>query len=270
LRPGHAPTLLIAGHAARALHEQREALSFFRQAMGRDPARAEPAFMTCIMLLELGDGDARTMLDLCLEKFSADAPGWRAIGIAMEKAGQNEAALAAFTRAARAVPSCDLEMRRGAILRMLGQWGEASAAFRGARTLDPRNFNAALQLGLCLQQEGDVAGARAALEAATALAPNEGRGWFALGLLAQECRDWPAAISAYRQALAAEPNLAEAAVNLGGVLQETGDLAAARAAYGEALASRPDTFGRIAQALTAAPVGELWLDIEALRSSLTR
>lgn len=270
LRPDHAPTLLIAGHAARALNNQREALALFRQAAKLDPARAEPAFMTCIVLLESGDADARTMLDLCLEKFPADAAGWRAVGGAMERAGQNEAALAAFTRAARAAPSCDLEIRRGVILRRLGRLAEAVAVFRAARALDPRHFDAALQLGLSLQQQGDVAGARAALEDAAALSPSEGRGWFALGLLAQESRDWPAAISSYRQALAAGPNLAEAAVNLGIVLQETGDVAAARAAYGQALALRADTFGRIAQALTAAPVGELWLDLAALRSSLAR
>jgi tetratricopeptide (TPR) repeat protein len=270
VRPDHAPTLLIAGHAARALNDPKEALAFFRRASTRDPARAEPAFMTCIVLLELGDGEARTMLDFCLETFPADAPGWRAIGVAMERAGQQEAALAAFTRAARAAPSCELDMRRGAILRALGRQAEALAAFRAARALAPQHFDAALQLGLALQSQGDVAGARAALEEAAALAPNDARGWFALGLLAQENRDWPAAIAAYRQALAADRNLAEAAVNLGVVLQETGDLAAARAAYGEALALRADTLGRIAQALTAAPRGELWLDLAALRSSLAR
>ena len=37
---------------------------------------------------------------------------------------------------------------------------------------------------------------------------------------------------------------------------------------GLALRLRPDTFGRVAQALAAAPTGEAWLDLAALRHSL--
>ena len=45
-------------------------------------------------------------------------------------------------------------------------------------------------------------------------------------------------------------------------------MAAAKTAYRLALRLQPDTFGRIAQALAAAPIGEVWLDIAALRGSL--
>ena len=45
-------------------------------------------------------------------------------------------------------------------------------------------------------------------------------------------------------------------------------MAAAKTAYQLALRLQPDTFGRIAQALAAAPIGEVWLDIAALRGSL--
>ena len=65
------------------------------------------------------------------------------------------------------------------------------------------------------------------------------------------------------------PELAEAHVNLGICLQQTGDIAAAKTMFGRAMRLRADTFGRIAQALSAAPRGELWLDPERLRRSLT-
>jgi tetratricopeptide (TPR) repeat protein len=268
LRPDHAATLMIAGHAARALADHTRALAFFQRAEVLAPSRAEAAFMTCATLLELGDGEARSMLDLCLQKFPEHSAGWRTIGLVLQKAGQNEAALAAFTRAARAAPSCELQMRRGALLRALGMVAEAADAFRAARSHEPDNFDATLQLALCLQHLGDVAAARVGLEAAVAKNPTEGRGWFALGLIAQENRDWPAAIAAYQKALSVQPHLPEAAVNLGIALQEIGDLAAARASYRQALELRADTFGRVAQALTAAPTGELWLDLMALRASL--
>jgi tetratricopeptide (TPR) repeat protein len=268
LRPDHAPTLLVAGHAAHATGDLAQALAFFRRAARLDPTRAEAAFMTCVTLLEQGDKEAQAMLAFCLAKFPDDPWGWRTIGLALQKAEQFEAAIAAFTRASRAAPSGDLHLRRGALLQKLDRATEAAEAFRAAQALEPNNFEAALQMGLSLQRLGDHAGARRSLEQAMALDPKAGRGWFAFGLLAQEGRDWPAAIAAYRKALDAQPDLAEATVNLGIVLQETGDLAAARTAYAKALHLRADTFGRIAQALSAAPCGEVWLDLAALRESL--
>ena len=101
-----------------------------------------------------------------------------------------------------------------------------------------------------------------------ALDPASVRGWFLLGLCRQDRRAFADAAAAYRTALALRPALAEAAVNLGTALQEGGDLAGAKAAYARAVATRPDTFGRVAQAITAAPAGELWLDLDALRRRL--
>ena len=268
VRPDHAPTLMVAGHAARAAGDTARALALFRRVTNLAPTRADAAFMTCVTLLECGDGDAQDVLDLCLRQFPDDAAGWRAIGLALQKAGQNEAALVALTRAARVAPTCELHLRCGALLQKLGRLVDAVAAFRAAQALEPSNFEAALQVGLALQRLGDQAGARAALLEATSLDPHAGRGWFASGLRAQEGRDWPAAIADYRKALTVEPGLAEAAVNLGIVLQETGSLGEARAAYAQALQLRADTFGRIAQAISAAPHGELWLDLAALRQSL--
>ena len=45
-------------------------------------------------------------------------------------------------------------------------------------------------------------------------------------------------------------------------------MTSAKVAYRLALKLRPDTFGRIAQALAASPMGEVWLDVAALRRSL--
>ena len=77
-----------------------------------------------------------------------------------------------------------------------------------------------------------------------------------------------AAAAAYEAVLRLDPDRAEAALNLGTVRQEAGDLPGAKAAYARAVRSRPDSFGRIAQALPAAPKGELWLDLRALRQDL--
>jgi tetratricopeptide (TPR) repeat protein len=268
LRPAHPPTLLLAGRAARMAGERRPALGFFRDAARLAPERGEAAFLICITLLELGDGEAQAMLEHLLERFPDDAEGWSALGAALHQADQLPAALIAFTRAARAAPSPATQLRRGAVLQSLGRPADAAEAFRAALALAPDNVDAALKLGLCLRQAGDLAGAGAALERAVALDPARAPSWFALGLARQDGRDFAGAVAAYRRALALRPELAEAAVNLGIALQQSGDLAAAKAAYAEALRLRGDSFGRIAQALAAAPTGEVWLDLGALRRSL--
>jgi tetratricopeptide (TPR) repeat protein len=268
LRPDHVPALLLAGNTRRALGEHARALAFYRRVVVLAPSNPEASFLTCVTLLELGDGEARVMLDRCVERFPHYAAGWRIIGTALQKATQPEAALVAFTREARAEPTAAAHMRRGAILQSLNRMNEAADTFRTAQALEPQNFDAALQLGLCLQRLGDIANARVALSQAVTLEPAAAQGWFALGLAEQDAGVWPAAITAYRAALEAQPDLAEGAVNLGIVLQETGDMAAAKDAYRRALRLRADTFGRIAQALAAAPTGEVWLDLAALRRSL--
>jgi tetratricopeptide (TPR) repeat protein len=92
--------------------------------------------------------------------------------------------------------------------------------------------------------------------------------WFNLGLARQDLRDHAGAAAAYRRAIEINPEHAEAAVNLGVALQDSGDIDAAMQAYATAWRMRPASFGLIAQALTSAPHGRLWLDEESLRRAL--
>ncbi len=234
LRPDHVPALVIAGRAARRLGDRAGAMAMCRRACALSPDRGEPAFLLCALLLEEADPQALALLDGLLRRFPTDSAGWNEIGLALHKAGKLEAALAAFSRAFGAAPSVSLGLRRGAVLKELGR----------------------------------LPAARDALNAAAALGSMPGHAWFTLGLICQDLGDLPAAKEAYSAAIEADPTLAEAMVNLGVVRQDMGDLEGAKTAYGCAIRTRPDTFGRIAQAMTSPPTGELWLDIEALRRSL--
>ena len=127
-----------------------------------------------------------------------------------------------------------------------------------------------LALGAFLQDCGKFKAAIVALSRAT----RSGDATFAeasyrLGLAQQDVGDHDAAARAYRAALHRRPDFHEAAFNLGVSLQEAGDLDAAIAAYGQALRLRPESLARIAQALTSARHGALWLDPLALRGVLT-
>ncbi|MGA7810439.1 MAG: tetratricopeptide repeat protein [Bradyrhizobium sp.] len=223
--------------------------------------------MTCITLLELGDPKANDSLHDLLRRFPGDADGWHDIGMTLHRAGKFEAALVAFTRAAAMAQNPRHEMARAASLQALGRLGEAVDVLRQAGSLLPGNADIVLHLALCLHKLGELAAARVALEPILASNPASANLWFAYGLICQDSRDPVTAITAYRRTLDLSPELAEAHVNLGICLQQTGDIAAAKAAFGRAMRLRADTFGRIAQALSAAPRGELWLDPERLRQS---
>lgn len=136
--------------------------------------------------------------------------------------------------------------------------------------------------GPTLALAGDIARAAAAPEEALALferahglQPDRperrhavGAAWFELALKRQDAGDLAGAAAALRSALFLLPHYAEAEVNLGIVLQESGDMDGAMQAYGRAYRVREDTFGRIAHALGAASTGQLWLDLDALRTAL--
>ncbi len=268
LRPDHVPTMLLAARAARLCGKRDEALPLLRQALARSPDRAEAAFLLCVTLLELGDSKANDMLQHLLERFPDDAVGWQLIGSTLESADKPEAALIAYARAALIAPSVTMHLRCGGILEVLERPVEALVAYRKASALAPENALAQLRLALCLKQTRDTDAAAAAFQKALELDASLARAWFELGLIEQDRGDLVAAIAMYQRALELKPQLTEAAVNLGICRQSRGDLAGAKRAYGAALQARQDSFGRIAQALSCAPVGEVWLDHDALRRSL--
>jgi tetratricopeptide (TPR) repeat protein len=234
LRPDHPAALLLLGRAARTLGDLSGSAAAFRRAADLEPGRPEAAFLLCAVLLQSGDPQAQAVLGGLLDRFPGHSVGWEDLGRTLYEAGKLEAALVCFTRAAKAAPSFPLAMRRGAILRSLGRLPAAIEAFQAAVALKT--------------------------DAATA--------WFWLGLCHQDQAELPAAADAYRAALRRDGTLAEAAVNLGTVLQGQGRLEEAKQVYGLALRQRPDSFGRIAQALTTSPKGELWLDLARLRARL--
>ncbi|HVJ32842.1 MAG TPA: tetratricopeptide repeat protein [Terriglobia bacterium] len=229
-RPQHVPTLLIAGRAARSQGDLDTADRVLTAALLLEPQRAEAVFLACVTRLERGDPGARALLDRLIADFPED-DGWFEIGLSLQRAGKAEAAISAFARAHR---RADSHLRRGVIL----------------------------------QQRQELASAITAFETAVAMDRRLAEAWFRLGVLYQDQHRREDALTAYRQALAQRPDLAEAEVNLGLLLQEAGDRDAAYACYRRALALRPESFGRVAQGITAGPHGQMWLDLGRLRAFL--
>jgi tetratricopeptide (TPR) repeat protein len=268
LRPDHAPTLILAARVARAAGDPAEARGWLERAARLAPDRPEPAFLTCAMLIESGEGEARSVVEDLMRRFPGFAEGLREIGEALRKAGRPEIAVLAFARAADSSADPMDAARLGAALQAVDRPREAIVAFRRALEAAPDLAEARAALAACLRQTGERQAARAELEQALTLRPDDGRAWFALGLVCEDLRDTPGAIEAYRRSVKMQPNVPEAHVNLGLNLQNTGDLDAAMDCYRRAMRLRPDTFGRIAQALTSAKKGRLWLNPARLRRVL--
>jgi tetratricopeptide (TPR) repeat protein len=234
-RPGHVPSLILAGRSALEAGMAGQAVQMLRDAIARAPDHPEPAFLLCRALLGLGDPSLDAALAWTAHRHKSRAVEWQQLGVALQRAQRPDAALAAFTRAAAADP------------------GLATARFGR---------------GLVLRDGGHLAAAKTEFEHAVALDPAAGAAWFALGLTRQDLNDEGGAAAAFRTALDIRPDFAEAAVNLGIALQRLGHMTAAMQAYRTAVRIRPDTFGRIAQALTSARSGILWLSPAALRRAL--
>ena len=234
-RPDHFATLMLAAHAARALGNWLGALEKFRRAAELEPTRPEAAFGAAIAAIAVDASQARVVIDDLLRRFPDPSPAWAEIGGALERNRQWELAAQAFAMAVRAQPTAKLCIRYGSALQSLGLRAEATAAYHKALQLNPASAEALFKLGLAYQ----------------------------------DSRNLHRAAEAYRRALALRPDLAEAETNLGVVLQEQGDLAAAKQAYGRAIVLMPSAFGRVAQALTTSPKGELWMDLAALRAHLS-
>ena len=199
-------------------------------------ADADPAqlFRAAIAALTAGDPAAAQLLP-GLDKHADFAPGWLALAAVLRDRGQVQAAILTLQRAARAASAtAPMLHQAGQVLVQLGQRDAAIAAFQRAVALE------------------------------SGLAPV----WYSLGLALQDARQFTDAAAAFGRAWALKPDFHEAAFNTGIAWQQAGQMEPALDAYAGAYRLRPDSFGRIAQALIAAPTGALFLRPSALRAVL--
>jgi tetratricopeptide (TPR) repeat protein len=181
--------------------------------------------------------------------------------------GDFASALSHLDRAIAIAPQRDAFLEMARTLDQAGRRPQAREAWQAILEAVPLHQEAAARLGRLAFEDGDHALAASCLERAVG-ADTPASVWFDLGLVRQDLHDHAGAAAAYHKAIDIKPDFAEAVLNLGIALQETGDLDHAMRAYAQAYRLRPSAFGRIAQALTSASHGRLWLDEASLRHSL--
>jgi tetratricopeptide (TPR) repeat protein len=175
--------LIVAARVARAAGDFAQARMWLDRAGRLAAGRPEPAFLTCVTLIESRDGKALSVLEDLLLRFPNFVDGWREIGEALRKTGQVEASVLAFARAAESSADPKDYVRLGAALQMVNRPQEAIVGFRRALEAAPGLAEARVALGTCLRQTGELQSAHVELERAVTLRPSDGRAWFALGLV---------------------------------------------------------------------------------------
>jgi len=217
-----------------------------------------------ILLRQGATGPARAAARQSLEARPLHAPTLILTARVELAAGKPHAAIAPLRAALQAEPA---RHEAGFLLcQALAAAGDPglAATMNALAQQAPDQAKSWLALGLKLREAGKLPAARDALRHAQPLDVAS----FALGLTCQDLNDEAAAAAAFAAALAARPGFAEAAVNLGIARQRLGDMPGAMAAYRQAIQIRPDTLPRIAQAVTAASTGKLWLNPAGLRREL--
>lgn len=228
----------------------------------------QPLFDRCCERLSQGDPGALELLPQ-LEAFPTYTPGWIQLGGTLLQLGQIKAALAIFHRVLHREPNhlmalCgvnEVSLRQGDPKAVTDRLEQAPPDLQAHPRLR-------LQLGRALYMQGRLEDSQHALAGVTTVLPDNAEAWFRLGLTRQDLGLHPQAADCYRTALELQPDLYEAALNLGIVLQDLKQLDQAMAAYRQAVALSPSCFNRVAQALTSASTGRLWLSLDSLRRAL--
>jgi len=142
LRPGHPPSLLIAGNAALADGDLAAALEFHSGAQSLAPDRADAALAlgstqhACGLLHE-----ARRSLELAVARAAGSEQAWFHLALVQQDLGDVEAAIHALRRVLALAPQrAEAEVNLGIVLQDTGRLDEAMQAYGRAYRLRADTF----------------------------------------------------------------------------------------------------------------------------------
>jgi predicted O-linked N-acetylglucosamine transferase (SPINDLY family) len=174
IEPDHAPTLYLAGAAARDAGDAESALAHCREAVAVAPEYVDARVALVAALIDRRDADAA--VDVAREGLSlepASAPLQRALGQAELAADRADAAIAAFAGALAHDPTNgDAHYNLGVALQTAHQAGEAARAYQRALAFRPDLDAAHFNLGVVFEQQGRADAAIAAFSHVLQHAPS--------------------------------------------------------------------------------------------------
>src|SRR6185369_10324696 len=165
------------------------------------------------------------------------ARGQYALGQVMERQGNLPGALMAYRNAAGADSSLRGPSYAAGMLEMkMKVTSRAADSFREEVRRNPKNLDAARELGIALSAEGKHTEAIDRLRRLTVRAPSDDRAWYAYGVALASAGRTKEAESPLRKAIALAPARAIEHRDLGVVLAQLGRVGDARTEYRRALA----------------------------------
>lgn len=247
---------------ARRSGDTAIAAIWLEQAVTLDPHAALPRLEWASVLLERGDPSAVAIvldpLEERIGKAAADDPPqaaayYRLRAAAASRAGNPEAAVGLYERAARYAPA-DLGLRAQLIglHRARGSTAAALVHLMAAADLMPRNIDLRLEVGRALLELERWRDAEDAFRDALQTGSGHGDAWDGLGLALAGQENYGAAEEAFRAGLRVAPASARLYEHLGDALTEGGRIADALTAYQRAVALAPDNEARLEEKIERA------------------
>jgi FkbM family methyltransferase len=188
------------------------------------------------------DGNDAACEAVCLARVAhdpGDVDALHLLGLVQHRRGRHAVAADLVSRALAVRDDATFRSSLGLILKAMGRWEEALAAFLRAVELRPDLAAAYNNGGMVLKDLGRAEEAADAYRRAIVLAPGMGEAHANLGNLHREARRFREAADAYRAAIAVRAGDANAHAGLGLALQALGQEAAAAAAFRDAVRHHP-------------------------------
>jgi tetratricopeptide (TPR) repeat protein len=192
--------LLQAGKAA-------EALELIERIEATQPPQPRAVLARALALRALGrDPESRAVLEAAVKGAPLDYALAYELGVACERAGDNDAALAQFERAGVLRPPFAAARFAAGLHRFQRrEWAQAIAHFRAVVEIDARNVEALVNLGQALAESGRAREAQQALERALNTNPGSAEVRHALGWALHKAGRPAEALPHLEAAVAADP-----------------------------------------------------------------
>ncbi len=211
---------VLAAAVARGRSQTERAEELLADALSLNPENVHGHLLAADIALDAGDGEAAlTHLDRLVHDAPRVGPLRNRRGLARELAGRIESAESDYLEAVRLDPRAfDAWINVGRLRRLAGRHAEALEAFEQAVRRAPTDPDAHLGRGLSRAALGDVQGARADFERSAELGPNDAEPLLALGDLQRDLGAYTQAVDTYRTAISREDADAASWLKLGNVL----------------------------------------------------
>jgi tetratricopeptide (TPR) repeat protein len=219
-----------------------EAEGCYRRVLAIQPNHADALQLVGGIACQAGQYDiAAKWISRAIEQ-NPNVPAWFSnLGLALERQGKLEDALASYDKALELRPAYEIALsNRGNVLKALGRTDEALASYDKALALNPDYVEALNNRSNVLKSLGRLAEALAGYDKAIGLNPTFATAFNGRGMILRGMKRAEDALASYDKALALSPDLVDAHNNRGAVLAELMRFDEALLSYDRALALNPN------------------------------